>query len=50
MKIRMVDTKNTEAGESLTDYTMTMNFPIKYIQYVVDTISSCEQKMIELGK
>ena len=29
---------------------MSMNFPTKVIKYVIHTISSCEQKILELGK
>ena len=40
----------TEVEKSLTDRLMSMNTLVEFIQYVIGTISSCEQKMIEMGK
>ena len=40
----------TEAEESLTDWLMSMNFPIKIIQCAIGNISSCKKKMIQLCK
>ena len=40
----------TEVEKVVTDCLMKINFPIKFIQYVVGTIISCEKNMIELVK
>ena len=40
----------TKTEESLADFLMSPNFPIKTIKYVISTIISCDQKMIKLGE
>ena len=45
-----IETNNTEEEEAFTDCLMSMNFPIKIINYVIGIISSCEQIMIEFVK
>ena len=39
-----------EEEELFTYRLMLVNFPIKVINYVIGTISLCEQKMIKYGK
>ena len=43
-------TNKIEEEESLIERLMSMNFSPKVVNYVIDTISSCDQKMIQFEK